>query len=173
MNAQATTRIGVTFLAFLLLPLLFGSNNAMAVEAGDTPTNETSLQAAQEVAQSAVNDSAMRPTGVVSGDLWAPTLRMIIGLGGVLVVLGALAFAAKRLRRGSVFKSGMIEIISGMSLGGREKVVLLRVGGDEVLVGMSPSGMRPLHVIRHAEAPRAEPAEFETYMGTIEGALEL
>ncbi len=147
MNFHATSRVAAVLLAFLLIPILFGMNDAVAVEAVADVASETAVQ----------------PTGVVSTDLWAPTLRMILGLGGVLAVLAALAFVAQRLRRGNAFKSGLIEIVSGVSLGGREKVVLLRVGGDEILVGMSPSGMRPLHVIR-----RAEPAEFDTYMGTLE-----
>jgi len=137
----------VVLLTFWLLPNVFSGNDALAVEA--------TVGVAGEV--------VVAPTGVANADLWAPTLRMIMGLGGVLAVLGALALLAQRLRRGNVFKSGMIEIVSGVSLGGREKVVLLRVGGDEILVGMSPSGMRPLHVM-----PRSEPAEFDTYMGTTE-----
>ena len=146
MMSNATVRMRFILPAFLLLLIALVTNDATAVEVA--------------------GEAATPPTGVASTDLWAPTLRMIMGLGGVLAVLGILAFAAQRLRKGNAFKSGMIEIISGVSLGGREKVVLLRVGDDEVLVGMSPSGMRPLHVIRHNKRP--EPAEFDTYMGTLE-----
>jgi len=148
MMSHAKLKTTVIVLFFMFLVLLLGAGDALA----------------GEVAKDAVSS----PTGVTNTNLWAPTLRMIMGLGGVLALLGILAFAMKRLRRGNAFKSGMIEIVSGVSLGGREKVVLLRVGGDEVLVGMSPSGMRPLHVVRHAETKRAEPAEFDTYMGTFE-----
>jgi len=153
MMSHAKTKTTIVLLAFLLLSILSGATDASAAEAA---------------AQAATTQAASAPTGVTNTNLWAPTLRMIMGLGGVLAVLGILAFAAKRLRQGNAFKSGMIEIVSGVSLGGREKVVLLRVGGDEVLVGMSPSGMRPLHVVRHARTKRAEPAEFDTYMGTFE-----
>lgn len=143
-HSKTTAKTAAALLAFLLLPILFGMNDASAVEAA--------------------SEAVAGPTGVTNTNLWAPTLRMILGLGGVLAVLGILAFIAKRLRQGNAFKSGMIEIISGVSLGGREKVVLLRVGEDEVLVGMSPSGMRPLHVMHRKH--QAEPAEFDTYMGT-------
>lgn len=149
--SHATVKAAVV-LAFLLLPILFGANDASAVEA------------AVEVA----SEAAAGPTGVTNTDLWAPTFRMILGLGGVLAVLGVLAFIAKRLRRGNAFRTGMIEIVSGVSLGGREKVVLLRVGEDEILVGMSPGGMRPLHVMQRAGMQRPEPAEFDTYMGKLE-----
>ena len=50
-------------------------------------------------------------------------------------------------------RSGLIEVVSGISLGTREKVVLLRVGREQVLVGVSPAGMRTLHVIRNPETP--------------------
>jgi len=92
-------------------------------------------------------------------DFWGPTLRMILGLVGVLAVLGGFAYLAQRLKQGTAFKSGTIEIVSGLSLGGREKVVLLRVGGDEILVGISPGGMRTLHIV-----PGVEPANFDAYV---------
>ncbi len=153
MKLSAAAKFIIPLMLLFWLPILLG--------AGDV--------AAADAASEAVGEAAVGPTGVASTDLWAPTVRMVLGLGGVLAVLGVLAFIARRLRQGNAFKSGMIEIISGVSLGGREKVVLLRVAGDEILVGMSPSGMRPLHVIRHhaqPDEPTAEPAEFDTYMGS-------
>lgn len=145
MNLFAAKRLLFTCLVMLLLPALFGLSEATAAETA--------------------TDAVAGPTGVANTSLWAPTVRMILGLGGVLAVLGVLAFVAKRLRQGNAYRSGVIEIISGVSLGGREKVVLLRVGDDEVLVGMSPSGMRPLHVMHRV--PDVEPAEFDTYIGTL------
>jgi flagellar protein FliO/FliZ len=72
----------------------------------------------------------------------------VISLAAVLALLGALAWLAQKLRNGSRVRGGLIEILSGVSLGTRDKVVLLRVGDEQVLVGVSPSGMRALHVIR-------------------------
>ena len=84
-----------------------------------------------------------------TGSLWGPTLRMVLSLTAVLSLLGGCAYAFNRLREGGRFKGGLIEIVSGISLGNREKVVLLRVHDEEILVGISPSGMRPLHVMHH------------------------
>lgn len=83
-----------------------------------------------------------------SAVLWGPALRMIVSLAGVLALLGVCAWAARRLRAGGRLGGGLIQIVSGLSLGGREKVVLLRVGDEEILVGISPAGMRPLHVLK-------------------------
>jgi flagellar protein FliO/FliZ len=91
--------------------------------------------------------------------LLGPALRMLASLGAVLVLLGALAWAVKKLRNAGHLQGGLIEVLSGVSLGARDKVVLLRVGQEQVLVGVSPAGMRALHVIRDGQA-----APFNTYM---------
>ncbi len=118
-------------LTVVLLPLLLSSVATVAFAAGQT--------AAQPV------------PGALDGGFAAPLLRMVLSLGAVLAVVAGLAWFAKRLRAGPM-KAGLIEIVSGVSLGAREKAVLLRVGQEQVLVGISPTGMRTLHVIRDGVA---------------------
>lgn len=100
------------------------------------------------------------PGAIDTGSLIGPLLRMVLSLGAVLALVAGLAWLAKRLRAGGHLKSGLIEIVSGVSLGAREKVVLLRVGQEQVLVGVSPAGMRALHVMKD---PNATPP-FSTHM---------
>lgn len=85
--------------------------------------------------------------GLPTSDLMSAAIRMIIGLAVVLALLGATAWVSRRFRVGAGLRGGLIEVVSGLSLGARERVVLLRVGGDQVLIGVSPSGMRTLHVL--------------------------
>jgi flagellar protein FliO/FliZ len=85
--------------------------------------------------------------GLPTGDLTAAAIRMVLGLAVVLALLGATAWVSRRFRVGGGMRGGLIEVVSGLSLGARERVVLIRVGGDQVLVGVSPSGMRTLHVL--------------------------
>jgi len=126
----------------LAITLILGTGLALAAEPAATPV-----------------------TGAVdTGGLWTTALRTIASLAAVLAVLAGCAWTARRLRDGGHLKSGMIEIVSGVSLGNREKVVLLRVGDDEVLVGVSPSGMQPLHVLNN----RGQSAGFSKYMETAE-----
>ena len=85
--------------------------------------------------------------GLATGDIASATLRMVAGLAIVLGLLAATAWVSKRFRAGSGARGGAIEILTGLSLGNRERVVLLKVGSDQVLVGISPAGLRTLHVI--------------------------
>jgi flagellar protein FliO/FliZ len=89
--------------------------------------------------------------GLPAGDLTAAAIRMVLGLAVVLALLGAAAWVSRRFRLGAGMRGGLIEVVSGLSLGARERVVLIRVGGDQVLVGVSPSGMRTLHVLNNSE----------------------
>ena len=105
----------------------------------------TMLTAAPAFADAA--PAAIATGGLPGGDLTAAAIRMVLGLAVVLALLGAAAWVSRRFRLGAGMRGGLIEVVSGLSLGARERVVLLRVGGDQVLVGVSPSGMRTLHVL--------------------------
>jgi flagellar protein FliO/FliZ len=85
--------------------------------------------------------------GLAAGDIAAATLRMVAGLAIVLALLAATAWVSRRFRASSGARGGLVEIVTALSLGNRERVVLLKVGGDQVLVGISSSGLRTLHVI--------------------------
>jgi flagellar protein FliO/FliZ len=104
-------------------------------------------------ALAATDGAATAGGGLAAGDLVGATLRMAAGLAVVLGLLGAAAWASRRFRISGRLRSGLIEVESGISLGAREKVVLLKVGNEQVLVGISPAGMRTLHVITRPAGP--------------------
>jgi flagellar protein FliO/FliZ len=102
----------------------------------------------------AAPDAAVTASGGLgASDLVGATLRMAAGLAVVLGLLGVAAWASRRFRISGRLRSGLIEVVSGISLGAREKVVLLKVGEEQVLVGISPAGMRTLHVITRPGTP--------------------
>ncbi len=103
------------------------------------------LNAVIETAQPAAPATAIVP-GSELDSMTAPLLRMVLSLALVLGLVAAFAWLAKRFRGGQM-QGGLIQIVSGLSLGPKDRVVLLRVGHEEVLVGLSPSGMRALHVM--------------------------
>ena len=109
------------------------------------------------------NDAAqgLATGGLPAADLTSAAIRMVLGLAAVLALLGAAAWVSRRFRAGAQARGGQIEVISGLSLGARERVVLIRVGTDQVLVGVSSSGMRALHVLNQTPGPSGE---FSNYM---------
>jgi len=92
-------------------------------------------------------NEAMQPELISSVGLASSGLRVLFSLILVLGLFVLCAWAMRRWRERIQPASGPIEVVSGLSLGSKERVVLLRVGAEQVLVGMSPAGMRRLHVL--------------------------
>jgi flagellar protein FliO/FliZ len=73
-------------------------------------------------------------------------IEVIVGLGIVLALIYILAFFARRLN--GVAYSGKVpmKILGGVSLGTRERAVLVEVGGKHLLLGVAPGRVSTLHV---------------------------
>jgi flagellar protein FliO/FliZ len=98
------------------------------------------LWAAQE-AQPRVQAAGADPLAM--GNL----VQLTLGLLAVLLLLGGLAWL---LRRSGRFTSGMhgaLQILGGVSMGARERVVLLQVGRQQLLLGVAPGRIQTLHVL--------------------------
>ena len=74
-------------------------------------------------------------------------LQLVIGLILVLVMVIVIAWLVKRVGGVSISGSGVINVLGGMSMGARERVVLLQVGDEQILVGVSPGRIQTLHVL--------------------------
>ncbi len=69
---------------------------------------------------------------------------------GLLVVLAAIVGSAWLLRRYGRLQSGAdgaLRIIGGLSMGPRERVVLVQVGKQQLLLGVAPGRIQTLHVL--------------------------
>ncbi|MEN8762653.1 MAG: flagellar biosynthetic protein FliO [Thiogranum sp.] len=75
--------------------------------------------------------------------LWQLTLGMLLVLG--LIV--AIAWVLKRSGRFQMAAGGGLRILGGLSMGTRERVVLLQVGETQLLVGVAPGRVQTLHVL--------------------------
>jgi flagellar protein FliO/FliZ len=74
------------------------------------------------------------------GSLTQLTLSLIAIVGLIL----AISWALKRLKLASPRGSGAIFVVDELRVGPRERIVLVRVGESQVLVGISAAGMVPL-----------------------------
>ena len=75
--------------------------------------------------------------------LWQLTLGMLLVLG----LIAAIAWVLKRSGRFQMAAGGGLRILGGLSMGTRERVVLLQVGETQLLVGVAPGRVQTLHVL--------------------------
>ena len=58
-----------------------------------------------------------------------------------------LAWFAKKMNRFHSAADGSLKVIGGLSMGSRERIVLLQVGEEQLLLGVSPGRISKLHVL--------------------------
>ena len=78
-----------------------------------------------------------------------------MGLLLVLALIFALAWLYRRYGNFTPFNRADIQVIGGVSLGSREKAVLLDVDGTRLLVGVASGSVNTLHVF-DSSSPSAE-----------------
>ncbi|WP_349745577.1 flagellar biosynthetic protein FliO [Pseudomonas frederiksbergensis] len=71
---------------------------------------------------------------------------------GLLLVLGLIFLLAWLLRRvqqaGPAGKGQVIELIGSRALGPRDRLMLVQVGNEQILLGLSPGTITALHVLK-------------------------
>lgn len=74
--------------------------------------------------------------------------QMIGGLVIVIIAIVVLGWILRRTQGGLSRGSQTIELVAVRSVGTRERLMLVQVGDEQVLIGVAPSGMRTLHTLR-------------------------
>ena len=80
----------------------------------------------------------------MSGDY---LVQLVLGLIVVIFFIFVFAWFAKKMNRFQSGNSDSLKIIGGISMGSRERVVLLQVGEQQLLLGVSPGRINALHLL--------------------------
>ncbi len=80
-------------------------------------------------------------------------LQMILGLIAVLVLIVGLAWIMRRVGGVTGTAAGSLRVLGGLSMGTRERVVLVQVGDTQLLLGVAPGRVQTLHVLEHPIQP--------------------
>jgi flagellar protein FliO/FliZ len=139
---------------FTAKPLL-AAEQAAAAAAGSQPAKApfTALSPSQD------------PMAMAS--LWQLTLGMLVVLGLIL----AIAWLLKRSGRFQMAAGGGLRVLGGLSMGSRERVVLIQAGETQLLLGVAPGRVQTLHVLDQPLQPQhaAATAGFAEQLGRILG----
>lgn len=84
------------------------------------------------------------PTQFTTTGPGAGAVRMLLALALVLAAVFAAAALLRRLRGLGAVSATNLQVIAQVSLGSRERAVLLRAGNQQLLVGVAPGSVRLL-----------------------------
>jgi len=96
---------------------------------------------AQQAASSSAPDSPVRAPDTV-GTL----VSLGLGLVAVIAVIYGCAWIIRRMNGMTGMNNNAIKVVSVMAIGARERIALIEVGGQQILLGITPSAIRTLHV---------------------------
>ncbi|MNO89602.1 Flagellar protein FliO [compost metagenome] len=100
---------------------------------------------ASQALMAAATPAATQPAA--PGSLGGQLAQMVLGL---LLVVGLIFFLAWLLRRmqGATPKGGqLIEIVGSRAIGPRDRLLLVQVGKEQILIGHTPGSIEALHVL--------------------------
>lgn len=103
------------------------------------------------------------------------TGAMLETLLGLVLVLACIAFLAWLLRRTGRFNSaasGEMKIIAGLSLGPRERAILLQVGEKQILVGVTAQQVQTLHVLEQPINTSKEQSETTSFADRLQQIVQ-
>ena len=100
--------------------------------------------------------TAVETPGVSSNAI----VQMLLGLGFIVALLFGGAWFLRRLNGGRSFgQSGPMRIVGGLMLSARERIVLIEVAGEWIVVGVVPGQIKTLHTMPKGELPAGNPGE--------------
>lgn len=106
---------------------------------------------------------AAEPSANMSGvDMGGQMTKLLLGLLLVIGLIFLLAWVLRRMQQFNPRSNQAIKLISSHALGPRERLLLVQVGSEQILLGLSAGRITPLHVLEEpVHLPDAEPANPE------------
>ena len=94
-----------------------------------------------------------------SGGIAGQLLQLLFGLGLVIGLIFLLAWLIRRVQRIGPRGGQVIKLLASQSLGPRDRLLLVQVGKEQILLGLTPGQITALHVLAEpVELPEAEAA---------------
>ncbi len=113
-----------------------------------------SLPAALAQAQEATDQAAPASR---APDTLATLISLGVGLVAVIAIIYGCAWIVRRMSGMTGVNNQAIKVVSVMALGARERLALIEVGGQQILLGITPSTIRTLHVFDEPVVDASQP----------------
>lgn len=90
-------------------------------------------------------------------------LTLVLSLGLIIALIYGLSLFVRRFGQGLGYGSGQIKVLATLPLGAREKISVIEVGNQQLLIGVTATQITQLHVFEtpviHAQA-KPNPSDF-------------
>ncbi|MBL1274181.1 MAG: flagellar protein FliO/FliZ [Marinobacter maritimus] len=91
-------------------------------------------------------------------DTLGTLLSLGAGLLAVIAVIYGCAWIIRRMNGMTGMNNNAIKVVSVMAIGARERIALIEVGGQQILLGITPSAIRTLQIFEEPIVDASNPA---------------
>jgi flagellar protein FliO/FliZ len=114
------------------------------------------------LAATAAEPAAQTAVPLAGAGMGGQLVQLLLGLLLVIGLIFLLAWLMRRVQQIVPRGGQVIKVLATQPLGPRDRLVLVQVGSEQVLLGLTPGTITPLHVLKEAvHLPDAEPASGE------------
>ena len=101
----------------------------------------------------------------------ASLLQTTLGLALVLALIVAVAWVAKRFAPGNVRGGASLSIVASQAVGQRERVVVVEVGDQWLVVGVAPGHVSSLGMLPKGTLPAPSAPAAASFAGALSRAI--
>ncbi|SQF99648.1 flagellar biosynthesis protein, FliO [Paucimonas lemoignei] len=113
-------------------------------------------------AEPAVQAAAPQANVSLASGMGGQLTQLLFGLLLVVGLIFALAWLMRRVQGGMSGNAQVIELVGSRAIGPRDRLVLVQVGNEQILLGVTPGRITPLHVLKEpVDAPERQPVNSE------------
>ncbi len=94
--------------------------------------------------------------------------------GGLILVVAAIfcfAWLLKRLKLTQHSQHGLLKIVAGLPLGTRDRIIVLQVGEEQLLLGLSPGRIEKLHTLATPLVDQDDQTAMTPFAEKLQGLL--
>ena len=146
---------------FLFLPQVMAQDSSLSEK------TSTLAESVRPVPQT--EEAAKVATKVQPSDYF---LQILLSLILILLIIFLSAWLLKRYAHINGALNGQIKVLGGLSLGQREKVVLLQVGEAQILVGVTTTQITTLHTLAKPIEVESSEMEARPFSRKLQGAMQ-
>ena len=99
-------------------------------------------------AEPAVQAVAPQVSSALGSGVGGQLTQLVLGLLLVIGLIFGLAWLLRRAQSAGPRNGQLIELLGSRALGPRDRLVLVQVGSEQILLGITPGRITPLHVLK-------------------------
>lgn len=116
-------------------------------------------------------NAAEQPVSAAMTSPLAGALQMLFGLGIVLAVIAFTAWLLRRMAPGQAGTASDLRVVAAVAVGPKERVVLVDVGGQRLVLGVAPGQVSKLMEMPRPETVEVLPAPMPPFVGKLKEIL--